>query len=326
MLHRLTNLITIGNLQMNFCNEITVESSWTLLTDTATIVIPKSITVENKPIVDGAKAVFKIGDKVKIEAGYNFEHDTIFTGYVTEVKTKYPLEIRCEDQMWLFKQKSYKKTFKTVTVKQLIDYLMATLGEKFPVDYSDAGVQLGKFRINNATGAQVLEELRKKYGIYSFFREGTMYVGFVYSHASPGYRKRIPLQYTPNIIEDDLTFHAAENQKVKVKATSILADNKQLSIEVGDGDGRVIEQVFYNLGKADLEKVAKNVLATWKVSGLEGTLETFGKPFVRQSDAIKLANNKISEQNGTYLVKSVTRKFGQNGYRQAIEIDRKVSL
>lgn len=325
MLYRLTNLITIGNLQMNFCNEITVESSWQNLTDTAIIVIPKSVTVENKPIVDGAKAVFKIGDKVTIEAGYNFEHDTIFTGYVTEVKTKYPLEIMCEDQMWLFKQKSFKKTFKTVTVKQLIDFLMAGLKEKFPVDYSDAGVQLGKFRINNATGAQVLEELRKKYGIYSFFREGTMYVGFVYSHASPGYRKRIPLQYTPNIIEDDLSFHAADNQKVKVKATSILADNKQLTIEVGDGDGRVVEQTFYNLGKADLEKVAKNVLATWKVTGLEGMLETFGKPFVRQGDAIELADSKINERNGTYLVKKVTRTFGQSGYRQQVEIDRRIS-
>jgi hypothetical protein len=325
MLYRLTNRITIGNLQMNFCHEITVVSSWESLTDTATIVIPKSITVDKKPIVEGADSVFNIGDKVTIEAGYNYEHDTIFTGYVTNVKTKFPLEITCEDSMWLFKQKSYKKTFRTVTVKQLVDYLMASLGENFPIVYSDANVQLGKFRINNATGAQVLEELRKKYGIYSFFREGKMYVGFVYTHSGTDYRKRIPLQFTPNIIEDDLLFHDAQNQRVKVKATSILADNKQLTVEVGDGDGRVIERFYYNLGKADLEKMAKNVLATWKVSGLEGSLETFGKPMIRQGDAIELADNKISERNGTYLVKKVTRTFGQNGYRSRCEIDRRIS-
>jgi hypothetical protein len=320
VLYRLTNLITVGNLQFNFCNEVEVVSSWQNLTDTATIKIPKKLTVENKPIVEGQKAVFKVGDKVTIACGYNYQHTTIFTGYVADIKTKFPLELVCEDAMWLFKQQSFKKTFAQVTVKQLVDFLLTKVKGDFKVVYTFPGLQLGKFRINSATGAQVLDELRKKYGIYSF------YVGFAYTHTDTAYRKRVPLQFTPNIIEDDLTYKNADNQKVKIKATSILAkDNKQLTAEAGDGDGREIPAFYYDKSQADLQHLADNLMATYKVSGFEGSVTTFGVPYVRHGDVVVLSDGSISERNGGYLVKQVTRTFGQNGYRQSIELDRKAS-
>ena len=118
--------------------------------------------MENKPIVEGQKAVFKVGDKVTIECGYNYQHTTIFTGYVADIKTKFPLELVCEDAMWLFKQQSFKKTFAKVTVKELVDFLLTKAHGDFKVVYSFPGLQLGKFRINTATGAQVLDELRER--------------------------------------------------------------------------------------------------------------------------------------------------------------------
>ena len=326
MLYRLTNLITVGNLQFNFCNEIEVVSSWQSLTDTATIKIPKKLTVENKPIVEGEKAVFKVGDKVTIECGYNYQHTTIFTGYVADIKTKFPLELVCEDAMWLFKQQSFKKTFAKVTVKELVDFLLTKVHGDFKVVYSFPGLQLGKFRINSATGAQVLEELRKKYGIYSFFREGVLYVGFAYTHTDSAYRKRVPMPFTPNVVSDDLTYKNADSQKVKIKATSVLSkDNKQLTTTAGDGDGREIPVFYYDKSQGDLQKLADNLAATCKVSGFEGSITTFGMPFVRHGDIVVLSDGSISERNGGYLVKKVTRSFGSNGYRQNIELDRKAS-
>jgi hypothetical protein len=326
VLYRLTNRITVGKLQLNFCNEVEVVSTWENLTDTATIKIPKKLTVENKPIVEGERAVFKIGDKVTIECGYNYQHQTIFSGYVTDVKTKYPLELVCEDAMWLFKRQTFKKTFAQVTVKQLVDYLLTKVHIDFPIVYSFPNMSLGKFRISNATGAQVLEELRKTYGIYSFFRDGKMYVGFAYTHQDTHYRKRIPLQFTPDVIEDNLTYKSASDQRVKIHATSVLShDNKQLTAEAGDGDGRVIPVFYYNKSQADLQHLANNLAATYKVSGFEGSITTFGTPYVRHGDLVQLTDGAISERNGGYLVKQVTRQFGQNGFRQIVEIDRKAS-
>lgn len=324
-MYRLTSKITVGNYQFNFCNEIEVESSWQSLTDTAVIRIPKKLTVDNKPIVEGNKSVFKVGDKVKIELGYDYKTDVVFEGYLSNVKIQYPIELLCEDKMWLFKQVSFLKTFKHVTVKELVTMITNKIKTPIEVVYSFPNMQLGKFRISNATGAQVLEELRKTYGIYSFFREGKLYVGFARTHTDSNYRKHIPLQFRPNIIENNLLYKNKDNIKIKVKATSIHSDNKQEVVEVGDGDGIVVDVFRYNLSKADLTAYANSIRDTYKVSGFEGTVTTFGKPFIRQGDAVELRDDKTVERNGTYLVKKVKRSYGQSGYRQIVEIDVQVN-
>jgi SepF-like predicted cell division protein (DUF552 family) len=325
MQYRNCSRFTVGSYTFNFSNEVEIESSWVNLTDTATITLPKNITVDKKPIIEGNNSIFKIGDKVKIELGYNYEYDTVFEGYLSDVKVKVPLELKCEDAMWLFKQVSFKKTFKQVTVKELVSMVNSKLKTPVTVVYTDPSIQLGAFRISNATGAQILEELRKKYGIYSFFREGKLYVGFAYSHTASNYRNTIPLQFNRNIVEDDLIYKNKDNKKVKIKAVSIHSDNKQELYETGDGDGVVVDVFYYNKSHSDLKKIADNLANTYRVSGFEGSVTTFGKPYVRQGDAIQLSDSRTTERNGTYLVRKVKRVYGANGYRQTIEIDRKLS-
>lgn len=321
----LTSRIKIGNYQIPFVTEVTTESSWQNLTDRARVILPKNITVDAKPVVEGNNAVFKIGDSVTIELGYDYQFDTVFAGYVSDVKTKVPLEIQCEDSMWLFKQQSYKKTFASVTVKGLIDYLLTKVATKFSVNYSFPDLSLGKFRINLATGAQVLEELRKTYGIQSYFREGTLYVGFAYTHDSVAYRKEIPFQFNASIIEDDLIYKNAANTRLKIVGTALNADNKQLTAEAGDGDGIQVPRFYYHKTQNELQALVNNEARTLKITGFEGSFLTFGKPYVRQGDAVLLRDNELPERDGTYLVQKVSRLFGVGGYRQSIEIDRKIS-
>jgi hypothetical protein len=324
-MNRLTSRLSIGSLKLPFVTDISIESSWQLLTDTARIILPKNLTIDSKPAIDGNRAVFKIGDKVKIELGYDYQFDTVFEGYVADVKTKIPLEILCEDQMWLFKQHSYKKTFKAVTVKQLIDFLMEKLPTKFPIVYSDGSMNLGKFRINLATGTQVLDELRKTYGIQSYFREGTLYVGFAYSHETASYIKIIPFQFSDTIIEDDLIYKNADNIRLKIVGTALNANNVQLKAEAGDGDGIQVPRFYYHKTQAQLQALVNNDAKMLKISGFQGGFTTFGKPYVRQGDAVQLRDTELPERDGTYLVNAVVREFGINGYRQMISIDRKIS-
>jgi hypothetical protein len=317
--------LTVGALQLPFVTDIVIESSWQQLTSTARIILPKNLTIDSKPAIEGNNAVFKIGDKVKIELGYDYQFNTVFEGYVSDVKTKIPLELQCEDQMWLFKQHSYKKAFKSVTVKQLVNFLLEKIPTKFPIEYSFGDLNLGKFRINLATGAQVFDELQKTYGIQSFFREGTLYIGFAYSHTSASYRKVIPFQFTDNIIQDDLIYKNANNVKIKVVGTALNADNKQLTAEGGDGDGIQVPRFYYHKTQAELQALVNNEAKTLKISGFEGGFTTFGKPYVRQGDAVELRDTELPERDGTYLVQSVVREFGVNGYRQNIGISRKIS-
>lgn len=326
-MYRLTARLTIGSYRTDFVTSVTTVESWKDLTNTATITLPKKLTVGGKPIVEGTHAVFAIGDPVTIELGYNYQFDTVFQGYVSNVKTTIPLEIQCEDAMWLFKKQSYKHSFAQVTVKQLVDFLCQKLAAKPTVVYTDPGIQLGKFRINNATGAQVLEELRKTYGIQSFFRDGKMYVGFAFSHSDrdKGYQRLIPVAAQEHFVEDDLQFKSKNERLVKIKATCFGSDNKQFSVEAGDPDGQVIPLFFYHKTPADLKKLAEAAAKKFDFSGLEGTFTTFGRPYVRQGDAVQISDAQLSERNGTYLVEKVTREFGQDGYRQHVSVERRIS-
>ena len=78
----LRSQIIINNYLFDFVNQVDINSSWDMLTDTATIIIPKKITFEGKPIVAGSNSLFKRGDKVEINLGYGNNLNKVFTGYI----------------------------------------------------------------------------------------------------------------------------------------------------------------------------------------------------------------------------------------------------
>lgn len=321
--------VQIGNVRFNFLTDLEIKETWKDLTSTATLTIPKKASIDGKPIVDGTNALFKAGDPVSIELGYYPAFETVFTGFVREVSPSIPLKLYLEDGMYQLKRHTYKKSFTSVTVKQLVDFVLAALPTKPRVVYSFPNLNLGKFRIGRgATGTDILEELRKTYGIFSFFRAGVLYVGFPYTHSDQvkNYRRTVPFTFRKNIIEDDLVFRSKDNTNVKILATSLLADNKSFDVEVGDSGGVAVQLNYYHLSKADLTKVANAALAKYKVSGFTGSFTTFGMPFVRQGDAVELHDQDVPDRNGQYLVQRVVRSFSvTDGYRQTITLDLRIS-
>lgn len=325
-MYQMTAKITIGNLQFNFCNSVEIESSVQNLTDTCRIIQPKKLLVDGQPLVAGGMALIKIGDKVKVELGYEHQYDTVFTGYVRDVKTKIPVEIICEDEMFQLKQYSLTRTYESVRLRDLVEYATSKLQNKPKIIYTDPNIQLGKFRINYATGAQVLEELRKTYGLYSFFRDGVLYVGVPYSLSDPSYRKDVKLRFDQNMVMDNLTYKNAEDSKVLVRASSVRAsDNKVIKTAYGDPNGTVQKLELPNMDVDSLNKYAKRLYESLKYTGYMGDFVTFGKPYVRHGDAVMLHDPDLPERDGNYLVQKVVRSFSEAGYRQNITLERKLS-
>lgn len=95
-------------------------------------------------------------------------------------------------------------------------------------------------------------------------------------------------------------------------------------MEFGDTDGELRTLNYYNLSKADLEKVAKKEAERIRYEGYRGSFTSFLLPQVQHGDTVILDDKKLPDRKGSYLVKSVTTTFGQGGGRQKIEIDRKV--
>jgi hypothetical protein len=124
-----------------------------------------------------------------------------------------------------------------------------------------------------------------------------------------------------------LQYQRAEDVIVKVKVTSMLPNNTTLTAEAGDEDGEQRTYHYYNVtSQADLQKIADQRVSDQKYTGFSGWFETFGQPYLKHGDRCKIISKKLPERNGTYLIRSVRRKFGVNvGYRQMFELGEKVA-
>lgn len=326
----------------DFVNDVEIQSSYEDLTSTAKITIPRNVRFNGQPIAVGVSSIFKRGDEVKIELGYYPNLRTVFEGYIARVGNVTPIEIDCEDKMFLLKQNivTYPTKYRVITTskkgkalkKPKIQSANVTLQELLdnilPEDLQynlliKGDVNLGSFRINKASTAMALDVLKSDYGIYSYFVDGVLNIGQA-ANASDTKTKEFKFEETI-IDEESLEYKREDDIILKINAVSIKADNSKIELSVGDEDGDQKTFHAYNMNEASLREFAETKLKEFKYEGYRGRLETFGEPYVRSGDNAKLTSLKYPEKNGTYQIKSVNRKFGMNGYRQNLELGIKVA-
>jgi len=331
---------TDTTLKFNFCNSFETDESYEHLTDTARIVVPRKLNFEGQDLFAGASPLFKRGDKVTIEAGYYPNLNTIFEGYISKINAKIPVEVECEDSMFLLKQytvtypdkystiylgtngkflKRPKTISANITLKELMDNIIEDA-----IDYKILdNIKLGQFRVINATPAMVLEKLKDEYGLFSYFVEGVLNVGFANNAADT---KEALFEMEKVIINSqDLDYQIEDNIKVKVKAISMNSDNTKTEVEVGDSDGEQKTIHKYNMDEDELKEVAEKWIKEFKYTGFKGEIETFGEPYVRHGDRAKITSTKLPERDGTYLIKGVKRKMSVGGgFRQILDLGIKV--
>jgi len=328
----------------DFCESIEIKSSFEDFTDTARITLPRKVSMNGRNIFFGDNALFKRHDKVKIELGYNPKLRTVFEGYITEIGSNVPIEILCEDEMFILKNTKITYPEKTGTIthgKPSKKYPQGKLLKK-PIVVSDPitlyelldyclpdhefecpDVNLGQFRATKSSIPQILDELKKTYGFYSYFKGLKLHVGLP-SDASQTNTEEFAFE--ENIInEDELKYQIAEDLSMKVVAISMQMDNSKIEVEVGDSDGAQKTFHVYNTSESDLKAYATLKLNEVRYTGYVGTVRTFGEPYMRHGDIAKITSVKLPERNGNYTVKSVRRIFNvEEAYKQELELDIKV--
>lgn len=312
-----TSKTTGDDIVFDFVNDVSIETSYENLTDTAKITIPRKLNFDGKPIAVGVDSIFKRGDKVKIELGYFPDLRIVFNGYITKVSPKTPIVLECEDNMYLLKTKIISKYSKTnVSLKQLLTDIIGDA-----VDFRTLlEVDLGSFRISNSSVAKVLDTLKSDYGFYSYFVDGVLNVGLA-SDASD--TNTVEFKFEENIIDDSsLEYQRSEDMRLKIKAVSINSnDNSKIDVEVGDDDGALRTFHTQNATESALKEFANLKLTEWKYEGFRGSFKTFGEPYIRHGDTAKLISDKFPEKNGLYEVVNVRRSFNTtDGYKQDIEL------
>lgn len=355
-----------GVFTMPYVTECEITDSWSSLTNTAKLTFAKNILFKTAEGVaydlNGKNLIapngnqppfFMRGDQVKIEAGYYYydaagneqiiELTEIFTGFVTKITVKIPVQIECEDNMYKLKQlPAANKVYKAdkYDVEDIVKELIQGTGFTFVDAPQGIKTNVGDFRTQNETVAQVLLRLKKDYRIHSFFKNDKLYSsGIVY------YPDLAPTPYPAfvfekNIISDDLIYTRTDDVRIGAKAYSVnkteltttnangkkKTSHKRLEVSVGVKDGEMRTLYFWNISNAaDLTKLAEDRLRRFTYEGYRGKFTTFGEPVVTSCNQIIVASTVLPERNGLYYVKSVTHTIGIGGYRQQIELDIKVA-
>jgi len=330
------------------CENIIVRSSWEELTDTAEVSVRNIYIKNNKQV----KSEIQRGQPIEIQLGYNPLLVKRFSGYIKKVTTDSPFKMFCEDEAYLLKQVCISTPYskQNLTVKTLLSDLQTALGTNITVNALDAGI--GTWQVSNgSTIIDVLDELKSKFGLISFFRDGELFIG------SPKFlTATFPLKYcegefdfyfdgeNANIIPGwNLTWNDMDDIRQVIKGVSIKPDNSKIeryvfykkgipTVQATQPEGNMITRFQYNISQADLDAYLLAELPLINYTGWKGDFTTFGDcrkaglgGVVQHGDKVNLHSLKEPEKDGKYLVKSVSLEFGSGGYRQIISLDQKLT-
>ena len=294
-------------------SSVSIQSSWKMLTDTAEIILPGKVKrLNGRPFHE----LFQPGDEVKIELGYNNDLYREFEGYIVSVSRGVPVVIRCEDEMYHLKRKTVSYSKKGVTLKQLL----ADVCSGYEVNTAFGDTELGAVRYSNMKISAILEDVRKKTGLYSYFKGKVLCCGNVYSDNVD--LPEIPIKLERNGVSQDLQQTGGEYEVI---ATAILKGGKKMEAKAGtkgadtfnlnfnDHDKKVTMQVLKDFAERFYKSLSKQKY--------KGGVELFGVPRTDFGMTMRLTSEINPEMDGKYFIEKVTKEFSANAtYRQKVEL------
>ena len=319
----------------DFMHNVSINSSWENLIDTCTLVLPKKVKVRKTgryldPITSGNNVIFRRGDGITVNLGYDGNLTRRFQGVISHVNPKVPVQLLCEDDGFRLKQSICPKYFQeSGTLSNILKTILpidVRTGKQYVFHCDD--IRLGKFTIEKCSVMELLDYLKKHFGFSIYFRDNILFVGLAYTQqkiadfSNPDTPLNV-FHFQKNIIStNNLEFFREEDIKYKVTSVSWQPDNSKKIFNFGDVDGELRTLNFYGLSDADVKKLSIDWLGRFKYTGFRGSFTAFLDPIVQHGDAIVLRDAIIPDRNGTYLVKKVVTESGVNGGRQTITLDR----
>jgi hypothetical protein len=254
------------------------------------------------------------GDKVTIELGNDGNYHTEFTGYLSEIQTEAPLVLHFDDEMYPLKHNTFKKTFKSVTLKDLLKYV----APDYTVECSD--VTLGEFQIPNVSTYRVLLALQQQYGFYTKVKDDVLRCYWPYDFKGWETHK---YKFGVNIKKSKgLTWHRTEDVKIRVKGIANQRNGKKYTYETGS-DANDTSQRTLNYGSISKAELVKKVEADYKrlaFDGYSGSIVGWGEIRTHAGDVLTIIDDLEPEREGNYLIEktiirySLTQGFERENY------------
>jgi hypothetical protein len=301
-------------------NNIRIEKSWDKQTQTATILLPRNLKYNDKNIYEGQNPLLRRGDKVEIFGGYYPNLTPLFSGYISKIGNNVPVEILCEDEMFILKQSIAPNiSYESVNLRTLIGKIL----ENTNIPYEALDAQIGAIRIQKASVGLVLQKLRTDYGLFSYFKNGKLRVGLAYYQSESNTET---ILFERQMIDTgNLRYLKKDDVKVKLEGVIIKSDNSREEYNYGDPTGELRTIFQYGGTKSELDLKANLFLEQMNYTGYYGSFLTFIEPKIEPGDFVQLDSYIYPERKGKYVVKSVTSEIGMGGGRQNIELERRIA-
>lgn len=289
------------------------------LADVATIVLPESIMNDVLNFED------KIGrgTEVKVEMGYNGNLETEFVGYIRDITVNdSSLKILCEDALFLFRVSVPDKELKTVTLRQVAQYIVDHVDPSFRVD-STYDISYEKFTVHQATGYDVLKKLQEEAkGNFTFDTENKIL------HIHPPYIEKggeVFYSMQENIEESSLEYQNKLDYKLEVTVESTDIKGNVRKITAGSTGGDKITLKVGSMSEASMKEVADSALKKQNAAGYEGSFDTWLVPYVSPTYSARIKDEDYPEKTAYYYVKSVTTSLSESGGKRTITPGIKLS-
>jgi len=316
-----------GSVRLRNVAEVVVSTSVETFTDTCRLTLPRIYSRGGKDERDITK-IFRRGDRICVELGYDGVLETVFKGYLKGVSSGRPVVIDCENEAWELKQ--WKLSAVHYPRLNLRDFVGKYMGE---YDTEVVDVDLGEVRINEYTSlAKVFDYFMDHYPFRFFFRDGVFYGVMTGSlMLRRDVVRVVKFRFGRNIISDNLVYTLAEDVRIQVVAKAILRGNKKIEWkEPADGAGCEV-RTFLVPGATtvgELKVYAAERLKTFCVDRMSGDFTAFGLPFVRKGDIVHLFDDekglRAECNDKRFVVEGVEYMFGKGGYRQKIKLGARV--
>lgn len=282
--------------------------------DKATVVIPRRYGSEQGEL----KEFISVGDRVKLELGYNGELAVEFEGYIREIESGFPMKLYLDDETFFMRQNSFVKSWKEVTLREVLEYI--ALG--YEIECHEA--KLGKFQIDNQSTLAVLRVLKEQYGFYSAIRGRKLVCKFKFEMAVA---KQVHVyDFEKNVKKGNLKYKRKEDKHIRIKAVSYSRDGKKTTETVGSKEqfATVKTLSYANKTAKELRELALAEYKRVSFDGFDGTVTGFGLPRTNAGDTLKLISAREPERNGKYLVESVTVRYGNAFFERINKLGYKV--
>ncbi|GFR90323.1 phage late control protein D protein [Elysia marginata] len=256
---------------------------------------------------------FAAGNKVAIEAGYNGNYQSEFTGVILKVNyDEGALQVECEDDMRLLKSgKQYAFYLKNATIKAVLNQLQIPFKTKLH------NASIGNFKAQNLSAYQVLEKLKEDYKTLIYLKGDELRVIDVYDNENKG----TSIHLERNVRGHNLSLDT--DRKVKIEARSTLKKGKKaIVVRVGDDDGEVYKLQYFGVAlQSKLKEKAEKDLERLKRDKVKGSISAFATPYVQVGAIVMVKSKRTEAFNSAFGAKKVSLKYDSPKLAREIEIE-----